>query len=413
VRKKQDDDDDIVFGQSRMSLKDPLSYMRLVRPVRSTRCSHLQCFEAKWWIIGNEKHPQWLCPLCNRALRFDELIVDGYSLDILDVVPEKYDEVVIEADNAWHTEDGAYGSASWLRLNATSAKATREPTPKNENDDDEPDTKPDQFRLSSSPDLKGKRKAIEILSSDDEDYEQPLAKTANDNLRPPANNTTASASHFVAPSISRPASAQPPPVPSGAVIDLTLSDSDDDVEDAVTNFDRSNERQLDSRPLVPASSPRSTSVAARNDTNGHTNGASNGACAGLGPSAASTSTSAQAAPTHRYVPPYMANPHDTFSYNPNARPHKGPSNTDRWRPAAAAANTGARPGSGSASGSGSAAAAATATGTAQDTDPADSYRRRAALDELKRKRDRERERERDRDRGMDTDSEDDEYRYRR
>jgi hypothetical protein len=388
--------------------------MRLVRPVRSTRCSHLQCFEAKWWIIGNEKHPQWLCPLCNRALRFDELIVDGYSLDILDVVPEKYDEVVIEADNAWHTEDGAYGSASWLRLNATSAKATREPTPKN--DDDEPDTKPDQFRLSSSPDLKGKRKAIEILSSDDEDYEQPLAKTinTNNNLRPPAINTTASASHSVAPSISRPPSAQPPPAPSGAIIDLTLSDSDDDVEDAVTNFDRSNERQLDSRPLVPASSPRSTSVAARNDTNGHTNGASNGARAGLGPStgpaSASTSTSAQSAPTHRYVPPYMANPHDTFSYNPNARPHKGPSNTDRWRPApAATANTGARPGSGSASGSGSAAA----TGTGQDTDPADSYRRRAALDELKRKRDRERERERDRDRGMDTDSEDDEYRYRR
>lgn len=405
-----------------MSLKDPLSYMRLVRPIRSTRCSHLQCFEAKWWIIGNEKHPQWLCPLCNRALRFDELIVDGYSLDILDVVPEKYDEVVIEADNAWHTEDGAYGSASWLRLNAASAKATREPTPKNE--DEEQDTKPDQFRLSTSPDPKGKRKAIEILSSDDEDYEQPLAKTTNNNLRPPAINTTASDSHSAAPTpSSRPPSAQPPPVSGGGVIDLTLSDSDDDVEDAVTNFDRSNDRTQ----LVPSSSsgPRPPSVDPRTNANGHTNGSNSSNGNGTRPpghhplgdstrpgsssNPATTTTSARAQPVHRYVPPYMANPHDTFAYNP----HKRPNASDRWRPGPGPASAAAVSGSGSGSGLGSAAAGA--AGSDQDPDYADSERRRAALDELRRKRERERDRDRDRhrDRGMDTDSDDDEYRYRR
>lgn len=60
-----------------MTLKDPLSYMRITRPVRSTLCSHIQCFDAKWWIESNAQHPQFLCPLCNKSLNFDDMIVDG------------------------------------------------------------------------------------------------------------------------------------------------------------------------------------------------------------------------------------------------------------------------------------------------------------------------------------------------
>lgn len=204
--------------------------MRLERPVRSTKCSHLQCFEAKWWISQNIKHPQWLCPLCNRELRFDELIVDGFSLDILDVVPEQYDEVVIEADNAWHTEDGNFGSAAWL----TSSRAAKPSKPKDPSPEKE-DRKPDAFRVSTSPDPKGKRKAIEILSSDDED-EQPLAKTTTataNHLRPPQLDprTRATSTLSVDPSTRHP----PPPAPKAnksAVIDLTADSDDEDADDA-------------------------------------------------------------------------------------------------------------------------------------------------------------------------------------
>ena len=400
VRKKQDDDDDIVFGQSRMSLKDPLSYMRLVRPVRSSKCSHLQCFEAKWWIVGNEKHPQWLCPLCNRALRFDELIVDGFSLDILDVVPEKYDEVVIEADNTWHTEDGAYGSSSWLAQNAKSAQPSRAPTPKEE----EEDKKPDQFRLSTSPDPKGKRKAIEILSSDDEDA-PPLAKS-NPALQPPPQPRQLSAS---APTASRPPSTQPAPKPNNTVIDLTLDSDDEDVEDAVTNFDR----PAASSSMVPASAqtlaPPTTNTRAssssaqppyrfpslsREGSNGHGNGYSNGNGNGIGSgsgsrpestytnghdrpySQASGSTSTEAArqvTTDRYVPPYMpTRPEAPFTYNPN----KHSSSNRSYRPP-----------------------------PPPDSQPVDSWR--MTHEERSRKRDRERERD------METDSEDEDYRYSR
>lgn len=225
-----------------MSLKDPLSYMRLARPVRSTRCTHLQCFEAKWWISGNEKHPQWLCPLCNHELRFDELIVDGYTLEILATVPDEYDEVVIEADNAWHTEDGKYGSPAWLashasgNANGATGEINKEPQAPTSAPEQE-DRKPSEFRLSSSPDPKGKRKAIEILSSDDEE-EQPLSKASC--RPPPPTRTVSRQSAPVLPS--RPPSTRPQSAAPSAVIDLTLSDSEDSApEDPY--FDRPNERR--------------------------------------------------------------------------------------------------------------------------------------------------------------------------
>lgn len=412
VRKKQDDDDDIVFGQSRMSLKDPLSYMRLVRPVRSSKCSHLQCFEAKWWIVGNEKHPQWLCPLCNRALRIDELIVDGFSLDILDVVPEKYDEVVIEADNAWHTEDGAYGSPSWLALNAKIAQTTRAPTPKKEEDD----AKPNKFRLSTSPDPKGKRKAIEILSSDDEDDEPPLAKS-NPGLQPPLQPRQLSSSAAPA---SRPPSVQPPAQkPNNAVIDLTLDSDDEEVEDAVTNFDRPPSAVNPTYPAQPdtlapptvssrggpstARSPSYTFPVPGEGSNSNNNGYSNGNGNGSGsgsraessytnghgrpyPPTTSTSTSTTEAarqPTDRYVPPYMpTRPDGSFTFRPNAK-HTAPYRPPNPPPPAHETN---RP-------------------VATDTWRAGGY------DERSRKRERDRDRERERE--METDSEDEGYRYSR
>lgn len=242
MRKRQDADDDIEYGQSKLSLRDSLSYTRLIRPVRSTKCTHLQCFEPKWWIATNEKHPQWLCPLCNRELRFDELIVDGYTLEILNTVPDSYDEVFVEGDNQWHTEDNKYGSAAWLAQHAANGNAVVEEKPRTTPNDEEQDRKGSEFRVSTSPDPKGKRKAIEILSSDDED-EQPLSK-ANSRPPPPIRNESLLSA---APSTSRPPSTRPQSAAPAAVIDLTLSDSDDsdnDLNDTdPMDFDRPNDRR--------------------------------------------------------------------------------------------------------------------------------------------------------------------------
>jgi E3 SUMO-protein ligase PIAS1 len=75
VRKKANDPD-IVVGSSLMSLKDPISTLRIAIPVRSTICTHNQCFDAESFLQLQEQAPTWQCPICNKTISFDGLAVD-------------------------------------------------------------------------------------------------------------------------------------------------------------------------------------------------------------------------------------------------------------------------------------------------------------------------------------------------
>lgn len=69
-------DPDIVTTSQKLSLKCPLSYMRLEVPCRSPLCSHIQCFDATSYLQLQEQGPQWLCPICNKLTLFEGLAVD-------------------------------------------------------------------------------------------------------------------------------------------------------------------------------------------------------------------------------------------------------------------------------------------------------------------------------------------------
>jgi len=71
------DDDDIVAGPQKMSLKCPLSYMRISTPCRSVLCVHSQCFDATSWFSVMEQTTTYMCPVCEKVLNHDDLIVDG------------------------------------------------------------------------------------------------------------------------------------------------------------------------------------------------------------------------------------------------------------------------------------------------------------------------------------------------
>lgn len=71
-------DPDIVVGSSVMSLKDPVSYMRIAVPCRSDICSHHQCFDAASFLQLQEQAPTWTCPICNKVVSFEGLVVDQY-----------------------------------------------------------------------------------------------------------------------------------------------------------------------------------------------------------------------------------------------------------------------------------------------------------------------------------------------
>ncbi|KAL9081844.1 MAG: hypothetical protein Q9159_006984 [Coniocarpon cinnabarinum] len=93
-------DADIVATSSVMSLKCPLSAMRMTLPCRSTICNHNQCFDAESFLQLQEQAPQWSCPTCNKVFPFEALAVDQYVQDILQRFPKSVDQVTIEPDGA-------------------------------------------------------------------------------------------------------------------------------------------------------------------------------------------------------------------------------------------------------------------------------------------------------------------------
>ncbi|KAH8836224.1 hypothetical protein RJ55_10044 [Drechmeria coniospora] len=98
---KKAQDPDVVATSQVLSLKCPLSYMRLDIPCRSLSCTHIQCFDATSYLQLQEQGPQWICPICSKSAPFDQLAVDEYVKDILDNTPSGLEAVTIEPNGRW------------------------------------------------------------------------------------------------------------------------------------------------------------------------------------------------------------------------------------------------------------------------------------------------------------------------
>ncbi|KAL6719580.1 E3 SUMO-protein ligase pli1 [Lecanora helva] len=95
------EDADIVATSSIMSLKCPLSTLRIEVPCRSSICSHNQCFDAKSFLQLQEQAPTWTCPVCNKAVGYEHLQVDQYVDDILKATPKSVEQITIEPSGKW------------------------------------------------------------------------------------------------------------------------------------------------------------------------------------------------------------------------------------------------------------------------------------------------------------------------
>jgi E3 SUMO-protein ligase PIAS1 len=73
-------DADIVATSTKMSLKCPLSTLRIETPCRSMGCAHNQCFDAASYLQLQEQAPTWTCPVCNKYSPFENLAVDLYVM---------------------------------------------------------------------------------------------------------------------------------------------------------------------------------------------------------------------------------------------------------------------------------------------------------------------------------------------
>ncbi|KAG9044124.1 SUMO ligase siz1 [Tulasnella sp. UAMH 9824] len=251
MRQNVDDDDEIEAGPQKLSLKCPLSYTRIEIPIRSSACPHPSCFDASSWYGMMEVTTTWQCPICEKTLNLDEMMVDGYFDDILKTTDEDVEDVIVESNGEWHTQDGKYHSQGWVRP-ATDPSASRVASTSTSSSAtiQSPESKPiihngyDKSHFSPVSHIPPRRTssfhtAAEeiILDSDDDEPGAPVIPSATA-LRPPLTQERSTGGD------------------GDDVIDLTLSDSEDEAPLAATVGKRKERSPTDGSTAASDSSKR-------------------------------------------------------------------------------------------------------------------------------------------------------------
>jgi E3 SUMO-protein ligase PIAS1 len=185
-------DPDIEVGSSVMSLKDPVSTVRINTPCRSTLCTHNQCFDAISFLQLQEQAPTWTCPICNKTISYEALAVDQYVEEILSKV-RNADQVTIQPNGEWSTDKdpspprrNGYGAhddsededelveLTDYRDRVTAIKSEAAPTPVSLS------TPPLPSRETSTAPRSNKRpsEVVDLTLSDDDEPARPAKKVA-------------------------------------------------------------------------------------------------------------------------------------------------------------------------------------------------------------------------------------------
>jgi len=101
--KLADKDQEIATTSCKVSLACPLGKMRMNAPCRASSCDHLQCFDAQLYLQMNEKKPKWICPVCNKPALVDNLLIDGFFMELIKSprLPADEHEIVLHNDGTW------------------------------------------------------------------------------------------------------------------------------------------------------------------------------------------------------------------------------------------------------------------------------------------------------------------------
>ncbi|KAN0065672.1 E3 SUMO-protein ligase pli1 [Thecaphora frezii] len=241
--KKAAEDDDIQAGSATMSLKCPLSYMRMTTPCRSNQCPHVQCFDALSFFSVNEQSPSWSCPVCNQTIKPEDVLMDGYVDDILKRVSDDHDSVIVEPDGSWRTQDGKIASDGYAAapavaagLGSASVPATSSAEPRSEAGREASSSRgppTDNIVILDSPSPPPTGPLAPAATASRPPAPAPITAATGSSM-PPAGPAAATAAAGAGPEVGagsdssggRPPSNRPAPEPT--VIDLTFSDSDED-----------------------------------------------------------------------------------------------------------------------------------------------------------------------------------------
>lgn len=185
-----------------MSLKCPLSTIRIDVPCRTSLCSHNQCFDASTFLQLQQQAPTWVCPVCNKVSSFEGLQIDQYVDNILKSTSSTVEKVTVEPNGDWveiKADDNGLPSGSpaadddsdLVEITDGPSAVKKEATPARPHLST-PTQSREQSSISSTTRASNKRPASEVidltLSDDDEPPRQrPMYRVPNGHPRYPTN----------------------------------------------------------------------------------------------------------------------------------------------------------------------------------------------------------------------------------
>lgn len=93
---------------TKVSLKCTITSKRIALPARGRDCKHIQCFDLEAYLALNCERGNWRCPVCNKPVLTEDLVIDQYMWAILNTLnssntPNGMDteEVVIDSQANW------------------------------------------------------------------------------------------------------------------------------------------------------------------------------------------------------------------------------------------------------------------------------------------------------------------------
>jgi len=103
IKESMKNDGDMIVDSLFVSIKDPLTTLRMKFPARGVDCVHLQCFDAQQFLQLNEVKETWKCPVCKKKIKFENIEMDEYFLNMLqsEDLSEECDDVILFKDGTW------------------------------------------------------------------------------------------------------------------------------------------------------------------------------------------------------------------------------------------------------------------------------------------------------------------------
>lgn len=166
------DMEDVGVDSMISTIRDPLSKTKMELPARGKDCLHWQCFDAIQFLQMNEQKQTWLCPLCKKKIKFENLEIDEFFLSILKSpnLSKDCEYVMLYENGSWSEKKPPnYSNASEVKSNDNQSNNQIDVITLSDSDSDD-DTSPAELSNCSPPKLEEsviKSERIDIAETED------------------------------------------------------------------------------------------------------------------------------------------------------------------------------------------------------------------------------------------------------